>query len=607
MRICDCGAGEELFVKLQRTLGLAMASIVGAAASVIGIQATGASAASIVNWTANGTSPFTYSIAIDSAGNLYTSNYNANTVTKITPVGVTSTLGTTGSQPIGIAVDSSGNVYTANNGSNNVSKILPDGTSSILGTTGVQPFAIAVDSTGNVYTSNSSDSNVSKILPDGTSSILGSTGSTPRAIALDSTGNVYTANALANNVSKILANGTSSILASTGSFPYGIAIDAADTVYTANYNGNSVTKILQDGTASTLGTTGANPRGIVLDGVGNVYTVNNSDESVTKITPGGVSTTLGTTGPDPRAITTDLNGNFYTANSGSSNVSLLWQSAPTITGVAPSTGSPSGGTAITITGTDFVTGATVTVGGAACTSVVVVSATSITCTTPAGTEGSADVVVTNADTGTDTEVGGFTYAISTPTITDVSPAAGATFGGTPITITGTDFYPNAAVTVGGNACTPVVVVSPTSITCTTPAGALGAADVVVTNTDTGSATDEGGFAYQDTQTKPAPPRALKMTGGPTSKKFVFKWKAPKVAPKTGYLVTIHQRGKPSALLSQQQDTKELTFTITRKTLLKLATKQSRGDMGNINFVFRVRALNDQQASTATIKRFLVRI
>jgi len=84
-------------------------------------------------------------------------------------------------------------------------------------------------------------------------------------------------------------------------------------------------------------------------------------------------------------------------------------SAPTITNISPASGPTTGGTSITITGTDFVNGATVTVGGTPATSVVVVSPTSITATTPAGIAGAQDVVVTNTDGGTVTSTGGFTY------------------------------------------------------------------------------------------------------------------------------------------------------------------------------------------------------
>jgi hypothetical protein len=51
--------------------------------------------------------------------------------------------------------------------------------------------------------------------------------------------------------------------------------------------------------------------------------------------------------------------------------------------------------------------------------VVVVSSTSITCTTPAGTTGAKNVVVTNSDTQASTLTGGFTYLPAAPGTPDV--------------------------------------------------------------------------------------------------------------------------------------------------------------------------------------------
>jgi hypothetical protein len=82
-----------------------------------------------------------------------------------------------------------------------------------------------------------------------------------------------------------------------------------------------------------------------------------------------------------------------------------------------------------------------------------------------------------------------------PTYSNVSPTSGAAAGGTAITITGTGFQSGATVTVGGNAATSVVVVSSTSITCTTAAHAAGATDIVVTNIDSKSATGSGAFTF----------------------------------------------------------------------------------------------------------------
>jgi hypothetical protein len=83
--------------------------------------------------------------------------------------------------------------------------------------------------------------------------------------------------------------------------------------------------------------------------------------------------------------------------------------APTVTAVAPASGPWPGGTAVTITGTNFVSGATVTFGGTAATGVNVVDATSITATTPAHAGGTVDVTVTNPDTGSGTLSSGYTY------------------------------------------------------------------------------------------------------------------------------------------------------------------------------------------------------
>ena len=68
-----------------------------------------------------------------------------------------------------------------------------------------------------------------------------------------------------------------------------------------------------------------------------------------------------------------------------------------------------GGETITITGTGFVSGASVTVGGTAAPAVSFVSATTLTITTPAKAAGDYDVVVTNIDTGSATFINGISY------------------------------------------------------------------------------------------------------------------------------------------------------------------------------------------------------
>jgi hypothetical protein len=166
---------------------------------------------------------------------------------------------------------------------------------------------------------------------------------------------------------------------------------------------------------------------------------------------------------------------------------LSSNSAPTVSAVSPTSGTTAGGTSVTITGTGFLSGASVTFGGGAATNVVVVSGTQITATTPAHAGGAVNVVVTNPDTQSGTLVNGFTYTSGTaPTVSSVSPNSGPAAGGTGVTITGTNFVSGATVTFGGTAATNVVVVNGTTITATTAAHAAGAVTVTVTNPDTQS-------------------------------------------------------------------------------------------------------------------------
>jgi Domain of unknown function (DUF1929)/IPT/TIG domain/Glyoxal oxidase N-terminus len=176
--------------------------------------------------------------------------------------------------------------------------------------------------------------------------------------------------------------------------------------------------------------------------------------------------------------------------------------APTVSAISPATGAGSGGTAVTITGTGFLSGATVSLGGTAATGVNVVSSTSITATTAAHSAGSVNVVVTNSDSQTGTLNNGFSYGAAnpTPTVSAISPATGTTSGGTAVTITGTGFLSGATVKFGSNSATGVNVVSSTSITATTPAHSAGSVSVVVTNTDGQNDTLTNGYSY----TNPAP-------------------------------------------------------------------------------------------------------
>jgi hypothetical protein len=169
--------------------------------------------------------------------------------------------------------------------------------------------------------------------------------------------------------------------------------------------------------------------------------------------------------------------------------------APSITSIAPTSGLTTGGTAVTITGSNFVSGATVTVGGTAATNVVVVNSTTITAKVPAHAVGPADVIVKNPDGQLDTLTSGFVYGNPAPTVTSIAPASGLTTGGTNVTITGTGFIPPVTVKIGGVSATNVALVSSTTISATAPVHAAGVADVQVVNSDGQSATKTSAFTF----------------------------------------------------------------------------------------------------------------
>ena len=173
---------------------------------------------------------------------------------------------------------------------------------------------------------------------------------------------------------------------------------------------------------------------------------------------------------------------------------VITSGAPTVLSVSPSSGTDNGGTSITITGTNFVSGASATFGGTDAINTTVVNSTTITATTRPATAGAVTVLVTNPNGQSGSLSSGFTYTAN-PTLTSVSPSSGSVSGGTSVTITGANFASGATVTFGGTAATNVKFVSSTSITATTPVQVAGGVNVVVTNSSGLSGTLTNGFVY----------------------------------------------------------------------------------------------------------------
>ncbi|MCI0341850.1 MAG: IPT/TIG domain-containing protein [Planctomycetales bacterium] len=241
------------------------------------------------------------------------------------------------------------------------------------------------------------------------------------------------------------------------------------------------------GTAITLsGTNFATGATVTIGGTAATSVVLVSSTQITAVSPAGTAGAQTVVVTDPSGLAGSL-GNGFTYGPPPAP-------PPVLTAVVPSAGPASGGTAVTLTGSAFQSGASVTFGGAPATSVVFVSATQLTAVSPAGSLGTVTVVVTNPDTQSGALGLGFAY-VPPPVVGAVTPGAGGTGGGTRITITGSGFQPGAGVTIGGAAATSVVTISATQLTAVSPAGTVGARAVVVTNPDTQSGTLAGGFAY----------------------------------------------------------------------------------------------------------------
>ena len=175
---------------------------------------------------------------------------------------------------------------------------------------------------------------------------------------------------------------------------------------------------------------------------------------------------------------------------------VTYTNAPVVTGIAPVTGSNIGGTPVTITGTDFQPGAVVLFGtapgGISGLNCVESGGITLTCLTPADSAGVKDITVLNVDGKLGSSPAAYTTIDVRPTISTITPASGPT-NGSAISITGTNFQIGARVTIGGLPAGNVVVVNSTTITANTPALPVGAADVTITNPDTGTITSTGGF------------------------------------------------------------------------------------------------------------------
>lgn len=244
-----------------------------------------------------------FGVAVDAAGSVYVADTANNTIRQITTNGVVTTLaglaGQAGSvdgsgdearfrNPWSVAVDGQGNVFVADMSNNTIRKITPAGVvSTLAGRAGLSghadgpgsqarfncPYGVAVDPEGNVYVSDSGNHAIRLISPEGVVSTLAGLPGYPGS-----------------------ADGTGD--AARFWNPQGLAVDSEGTVYVADTGNQTIRKITPEGEVTTLaglaGTSGTNdlpglnarfnsPGGIAVDAAGNLYLADTGNHTVRQL------------------------------------------------------------------------------------------------------------------------------------------------------------------------------------------------------------------------------------------------------------------------------------------------------------------------------------
>jgi hypothetical protein len=257
-------------------------------------------------------SPF--ALAVDAAGNVFVSDRGNNVIRKISAGGIVTTVaGTAGlmgssdgigqdvrfHSPAGIAVDAMGNLYVVDSPNNTIRKMTPTGVvSTIAGTannTGSDdgygasvsfnsPAGIAIDSVGNLFVADCGNSTIRKIVQNGN---VTAAVNVPQPSIFPETGVVTTIAGMPTQFGAVDGAGS----AARFGHKLSIAIDAADNIYVGDSANLTLRKVSATGVVSTFaGKTGVSGQrddtgslatftgisGLTVDSAGNVYVSSNT-------------------------------------------------------------------------------------------------------------------------------------------------------------------------------------------------------------------------------------------------------------------------------------------------------------------------------------------
>jgi sugar lactone lactonase YvrE len=253
------------------------------------------------------------SVAVDSVGNVYFADARNQVICQMQSSGqisiIAGKLGTSGGSdgmgsqarfnfPRGIAIDAADNVFVADTGNNTIRRITPEGVvttvAGLAGTVGSTdgagiyarfnyPASLAVDHLGNIYVADLYNSIIRKVTSHGTVTTIA--------------GQAGIAGSVNGKGGKALFN-----------FPISIAVDGLENIYVADMLNNAIRRVSADGMVTTFagtlcynpgnadGAAGSarfcHPCGVCVDKAGNVYVADSGNDTVRQITPEGAVTTL---------------------------------------------------------------------------------------------------------------------------------------------------------------------------------------------------------------------------------------------------------------------------------------------------------------------------
>ena len=343
------------------------------------------------------------SLEVDSADNLYISNYGDNLVRKVTAAGVISTAASGLHHSFGVAVDQAGNIYVAERDLGIIRKITPTGVKSTVaggGTSGLgdggpanaahlnEPYDVAFDSAGNLIISDAGNGRIRKVTPTGIISTIAGGGTVdangvpatdvalymPLCLAVDSADNVFFSESSKGRIRKVTLAGIISTVAGGGSdlgdggpatatqlyWPEGLAVDSAGNLYIADEGDNRIRKVTAAGIISTIagdGTAGFggdgglataaqlyDPNDVAIDSVGNIYIADTANQRIRIVV--AALPTVATTAITSITQTTASGGGNVTSDGGASVTArgICWSTSanPTMANICTSNGTGTG-------------------------------------------------------------------------------------------------------------------------------------------------------------------------------------------------------------------------------------------------------------------------